>query len=282
MVWIMNGTPVVEVAERPGVGVDGRPRPSEDVVAVLPNAVVLLDGATTLRPGLPSGGWYATRLAGELAGRLTGYPEMDLADLLAAAIRTVARDNGLEPGASPSSTVALARWNDEVVEGLVLADSPVVAVTADGVRVLEDDRIARLPRRGPSYRDRLRDGSGYGESHVAALQTSAAAVGRLRNTAGGFWVAEADPDAAHEARRASWPRATVRRVLLASDGVGCGVDDYAIFPDWAAVDALAGAKGPQAVLDAVREAEEADPDGTRWPRPKIHDDQALVVVDFGH
>ncbi len=94
-------------------------------------------------------------------------------------------------------------------------------------------------------------------------------------------MAEADPDAAHEARRATWPRADVRRVLLASDGVGCGVDDYGIFPDWAAVDALAGEKGPQAVLDAVREAEESDPDGTRWPRPKVHDDQALAVVDFG-
>jgi hypothetical protein len=281
MVWIMNGTPVVQLAERPGVGVDGRPRPTEDVVTVLPNAVVLLDGATTLRPGLPSGGWYATRLAGQLAGRLTGYPEMDLADLLAASIRAIARDHGLAPGESPSSTVALVRWDDEVVEGLVLADSPVVAVTAGGVRVLEDDRIARLPRRGAGYRDRLRDGSGYGESHVAALQKSAAAAGRLRNTAGGFWVAEADPDAAYEARRATWPRADVRRVLLASDGVGCGVDDYDLFPDWAAVDALVAEKGPQAVLDAVREAEESDPDGTQWPRPKVHDDQALAVVDFG-
>jgi hypothetical protein len=277
----MDGAHVVQVAERPGVGVDGRPRPSEDVVTVLPNAVVLLDGATTLRPGLPSGGWYAARLAGELAGRLTGYPAMDLADLLAAAIRALARDHGLAPGESPSSTVALVRWDDEVVEGLVLADSPVVAVTEDGVRVLEDDRIARLPRRGPSYRDRLRDGSGYGESHVAALRTSAAAVGRLRNTAGGFWVAEADPDAAHEARRATWPRAEVRRVLLASDGVACGVDDYGIFPDWDAVAALAETEGPDAVLDAVRVAEEGDPDGARWPRPKVHDDQAMAVVDFG-
>ena len=173
------------------------------------------------------------------------------------------------------------RWNDEVVEGLVLADSPVAVETADAVLVLHDDRIANLPRPGGSYRDRLRGGEGYGADHVAALRTSATAVGRLRNTEGGFWVAEADPDAAHEARRATWPRATVRRVLLASDGVACGVDDYRIFPDWAAVFALVTDQGADAVLDAVRAAEEADPDGTRWPRPKRHDDQALAVVDFG-
>jgi hypothetical protein len=276
----MNDAPVVTVAERPGVGVDGAPRPSEDVVSVLPNGVVLLDGATSLRPGLKGGGWYASVLAGALAGRITGYPSMDLADILAAAIRAVARDHDLAPGESPSSTVALVRWNDDVVEGLVLADSPVAAELSTGVRVLEDDRIARLPRSGPTSRDRLRTGAGYGEGHEVALRTSAASVGRLRNTAGGFWVAEADPDAAYEARRTSWPRSAVRRVLLASDGVACGVDDYRIFPDWAAVFDLVTTGGPDAVLDAVRAAEEADPDGARWPRPKRHDDQALALVEF--
>jgi hypothetical protein len=250
------------------------------VVSVLPNGVVLLDGATSLVPGLKGGGWYASLLAGALAGRLVGDPSMDLADLLAASIAAVARDHGLTRGESPSSTVALVRWNDEIVEGLVLADSPVVAELRGDVRVLEDDRIVRLRRSGPSYRDRLRAGAGYGESHEVALRSSAAAVGRWRNTADGFWVAEADPDAAYEARRASWPRAAVQRVLLASDGVACGVDDYQIFPDWAAVFDLVSARGPDAVLDAVRAAEESDPDGTRWPRPKRHDDQALAIVDF--
>jgi hypothetical protein len=267
----------IQVAERPGVGLDGRPRPSEDVVVPLPNAVVLLDGATSTRPG-PGGGWYAGVLAGHLVARLTGYPEMDLADLLAAAIRAVAREHDLVRGASPSSTVALVRWSADTVEGLVLADSPVVAVTGGETRLLADHRLAGLPRRG-GYRTRLRAGAGYGEEHVAALRASAARVGELRNTEGGFWVAEADPDAAYQAVRASWPRAATSLVLLASDGVSCGVDDYGLF-DWPAVVDLVRARGPQAVLDAVREAEESDPDGSRWPRPKVHDDQALAVVDL--
>ena len=41
---------------------------------------------------------------------------------------------------------------------------------------------------------------------------------------------------------------------------------------------LIDASGPIAVLDAVRAAEAADPDGRRWPRSKRHDDKALVVV----
>jgi hypothetical protein len=271
--------PRIEVAERPGVGLDGAVRPSEDVVVVLPNAVVLLDGATSLDPALPSGGWFAARLAGELAGRLTGYPATDLADLLAAAIKAVARDHDLVPGRSPSSTVAILRWTDDVVEGLVLADSPIVAFTDAGPDLLADERLAAMPR-GSGYRDRLAAGEGYGDDHLVALRAAATTVGRLRNQEGGFWVAEADPDAAYYAERRTWRRSDVSAVLMASDGVSCGVDTYRVFPDWADLRRLAGEQGPEAVLDAVRAAELSDPDGTRWPRAKPHDDQALVVAEF--
>ncbi|MGH3763421.1 hypothetical protein, partial [Actinophytocola sp.] len=198
----MNAVPQVEVAERAGAGAYGEHRPSEGVVSVLPNAVVLLDGATSPRPGPRGGGWYASLLAGELVGRLTGYPGMDLADLLAAAIRAVAREHGLASGESPSSTVALVRWDDEAVEGLVLADSPVVAVTGAGVHVL---------------------------------------TGGCR--------AEADPDAAYEASRATWPRAAVLRVLLASGGVSRAIGGDPILPDWATVADVVARRGAGAVLD---------------------------------
>src|SRR5262245_6552153 len=180
-VMILIMTPRIEVAERPGVGLDGDVRPSEDVVVVLPNAVVLLDGATSLDPDLPSGGWYAARLAGELAGRLAGYPDTDLADLLAAAIKSVARDHDLAPGRSPSSTVALFRWNATTAEGLVLADSPIVAFTQEGSSVLADTRIERMPP-GAGYRRQLETGGGYGDSHVVALRKAVEATARRRNT----------------------------------------------------------------------------------------------------
>jgi hypothetical protein len=271
--------PTVTVAEQPGVGLDGRPRPTEDRVIVLPHAVILLDGATALLPQMRGGGWYAGELGREIADRLTARPAADLAEVLAAAIGAVAGTHGLVPGAAPSSTVALLRWDAGTVEALVLADSPVVVRTPTGFDVLSDDRLARLPRRGGGYRGRLRSGAGFDADHLASLRASAGAVGEWRNTDGGFWVAEADPAAADRALRRRWPRAEVSAALVASDGVSCGVDDYGLF-GWPKVFDLAARRGPAAVLDTVREAERADPDGRRWPRPKRHDDQALALVDF--
>ncbi|AXB46600.1 hypothetical protein [Amycolatopsis albispora] len=251
--------PVIEVAEQAGVGADGEPRPSEDHLVVLDNAVVLLDGATAPSPDVPSGGWYAGLLSARLADGLRAAPEADLAAVLAASIAAVAEENGLRPGESPSSTVAIVRWTADRLDGLVLADSPIVVFGRGGPQLLADHRIASLRDNGK-------------------LQTGRD-VRLRRNAEGGFWVAEADPAAAGQAVTASWPLPVVETVLLATDGVSCGIDDYHLF-DWPRARALARERGAHAVLKAVREAEESDPDRVRWPRPKRHDDQALAVLDF--
>lgn len=265
--------PKVTVAEQAGATI------TEDVVLVLPSAVALLDGATSLRPTDRTGGWYAQQLAEALRPRLES--DTDLADLLADSIAEVSETNALAPGQAPSSTVSLLRWNSDTVEALVLADSPIVVFTDAGEHPVTDDRLANLrtPGRG-GYRTRLRSGGGFGDEHLSALRASVDRTGQWRNVEGGFWVAEAQPRAAYRAKRANWPRHEVKAALLASDGVSCGVDEYGTYPSWLALLADAKSAGPRGVLDAVRSAEKSDPDGKRWPRPKRHDDQALAVVVF--
>ncbi|MBB4686669.1 protein phosphatase 2C domain-containing protein [Amycolatopsis jiangsuensis] len=249
----------ISIAERAGVGADGRPRPSEDYVVVLERAVLVLDGATSPSPELPSGGWYAGLLVRQLADELRARPREDLGVALADAISSVAREHRLVPGRSPSSTVSMLRWDESEVEALVLADSPVVGFGRFGTDAVSDDRLLSL-------RD---DG---------LLQTGAD-VRRRRNAEGGFWVAEAEPAAAYKAVRRVWPRADVDAVLIATDGVSIGVDEYRLF-DWPEVLRRARNAGPDAVLDAVREAEVQDAGCVRWPRAKRHDDQVLVLAEF--
>lgn len=267
----------VRTAEQAGAGPGGA---SEDVVLVLRNAVAVLDGATSLRPTEHTGGWYATELAAKLRPRLeTGGAE--LAESLATAISETATAHGLRPGSAPSSTVSILRWNESSVDALVLADSPAVVFTDSGAEVVSDDRLAELSvPNGGGYRQRLRAGGGFDELHGQNLREAVDETSRWRNVEGGFWVAEADPLAAYRAVVRSWPRSRVESALLASDGVSGGVEQYESYPDWPALLNHAHEQGPQAVLDRVRAAEESDPDGSRWPRPKKHDDQALVVVDF--
>jgi hypothetical protein len=245
--------PEITTAERPGVGRDGLPRPTEDRIVRLSNAVVLLDGATSPTPRERDGGWHSRHLAEELGADRTCL-DGDLADDLARAIERLARHHGLTPGDSPSSTVAITRWTDTAVDVLVLADSPVVVFTDAGFEVVADNRLRDL--RGKV--DRITD---------------------WRNREHGWWVAEADPAAAHQAVRASWPRDRVRAVVMATDGVSCGVDDYELF-SWKMVLDVTAKKGPEAVLDEIRAAEVRDADRQKWPRPKVHDDQALAVIRF--
>ncbi len=236
---------MIETAERAAPG-----RATEDRIFVLPNAVVLLDGVTSRRPPDRNGGWYAQTLGTELATLLAG--DGDLADLLATAITRVATRYDLVPGDSPASTVAITRWTEDALDVLVLADSPVV-VFGDDTTVIADTRLVDL-------------------------RPVAETITDWKNREGGYWVAEAEPEAAHQAVRASLPRAGIENVIMATDGVSCGVDDYGIFPDWHAVLDIANTRGPEAVLDDVRAAELSDPDRTRWPRHKTHDDQALAVI----
>jgi hypothetical protein len=249
--------PSVRVAERAGVGLDGAARPTEDRVLRLPDAVVVLDGATALEP-MPYGpGWYVDQLGGELARGLAASDP--LPDLLGAAIRSVASRYGLRRGYSPTSTVAILRWCESYVDVLALADSPVVLFGSSGVEVISDDRLIGLRDTG--------------------LLRGAADVPRLRNVDGGFWVAGAEPSAAWRAVCVRRPLASVRAALVCTDGVAVGVTEYGLF-SWGEALELAARSGPEAVLERVRAAERSDLSRTRWPRGKVHDDQAMALVSF--
>jgi len=94
-----------------------------DLVTVLPTAVFLVTG---------SEGWHATLLGGHLAGRLTGFPGTDLADLVAGSINALVREHGLTPDTAPGSSVGILRWDRDTVEVFVLGDTPVTVFTDDG------------------------------------------------------------------------------------------------------------------------------------------------------
>ncbi|MBY8873769.1 protein phosphatase 2C domain-containing protein [Micromonospora sp. PLK6-60] len=248
-------------------------QPNEDFTAATPNGVVLLDGAglsgTTSRCS-HGVAWYTRHLGGALLTGLAGDDGQDLAAILAEAIRQTADAHegtcDLDDPGTPSATVVMLRTTGDDLEYLVLADSVLVLNLADDAPlVITDDREAHIGQRYRSAMDNLTNGT---PEHDQARRDYVQALRAHRNTAGGFWVAAADPRAADEAILGSRP---ITSAALLSDGASRLTDRFAL-TDWPGLLAILHDHGPAELIRRVRAAEDSDLQGIRWPRGKTHDD----------
>ncbi|WP_035797997.1 protein phosphatase 2C domain-containing protein [Kitasatospora mediocidica] len=261
-------------------------RPNEDFVAASPNAVVLLDGS-----GTPAGSdcgcthgvaWYASRLGVNLLASITNQPERTLTECLADAISRTAELHAdtcdLSHPGTPSATVIAVRLTEHDIEYLVLADSTLVLEPADerAPVAITDDREAQV---GSVLRQPMDAEATGTPAHVAAHRAYVEALRAHRNQPGGFWVAAADPAAAHEALTGSIPRADLTGFTLLSDGASRLVDRFAL-ADWAQALTVIRDHGPAELIRHVRTAEHDDAEGKRWPRGKAHDDTAVATVNL--
>jgi hypothetical protein len=207
---------------------------NEDCVVTGPDFAVVLDGATTA-PGVDTGcvhdvPWLVTRLGAELA-RLLLTASLSLSDTLSHAIQGVMAQHpdtcDLTNPDSPSSTVAIVREREEIVDYLALSDSPIVLRSVDGtIDVVHDDRIDFLP------------------GHTVEI------VRQQRNAPGGFWVASTEPQAATEALTGSVARDSLDCIGLFTDGASRLAERHGL--RWADLIQLLDREGPTAVIDRVR------------------------------
>ncbi|WP_328918508.1 integrase [Streptomyces jietaisiensis] len=255
-------------------------RENEDFAAAAPGAAVLLDGAGVggAETGCTHGvAWFSSTLGALLLRSITAYPVRPLAECLADSIGLV---RSLHEGtcdlayrASPTSTVVAARVGAGALEYLVLGDSSLLLADRDGVTtVVTDRRLDEVGKRLRGPVDALPTGS---PEHAAALAEYRDALTRLRNRPGGFWIAGPDPRAAEHALTGTVPLESLASVTLLSDGATRLVDRFEL-SDWEGMLAVLGSSGPDELIRRVREAEDGDPDGRRWPRGKARDDATVL------
>lgn len=246
---------------------------NEDWVGATANAIVVLDGLSA--PEGVGGCWHGTPwYVGKLGPRILMHasdPEIDLPNALATAIQEVADSHSstcvLSDPATPSSTVAIARRRGENLDALVLADSSVIVATDDNVDLLSDVRVdtsvpdeQQAALTAPAGPER--------ERRVAELVR---AQQRVRNRAGGYWVAQADPNVAQQALTRTWTWSSVRRVAVLTDGATRPADTFDALT-WSGLLDLLSSQGPQVLITETRRLEAADPAGIKWPRYKGRDD----------
>lgn len=252
---------------------------NQDAYGIFGNVVAVLDGASSYPATDPArdGGWYARTLLTALGQRLPDGGS--LSDCLADAI-TATRDQANTSPGGASSTVLLARVDPHAVEVLVLGDSTLVIEQADGtLTTLCDMRLSEVAvdqRR--AFRARFAAGVGFDAAHGRMLAQLQDAERAARNTEGGYWIAETDPNAAHHALTQTYPRDQVRGLLLLTDGAAVAVDQYASPPTWSEFLRQIDDEGAAMTVAAIHRLEQTDADGQRWPRSKCHDDKTLVRV----
>ncbi|MER7950234.1 protein phosphatase 2C domain-containing protein [Streptomyces sp. NPDC096079] len=255
--------------------------PNEDFAFFDSTAAVVLDGAG-MAPGMKSGcrhgvAWYVEQLGTRLHAEAT-RGDTSLTACLATAIESTTnlhRDACVvDDPLSPSATVCMARVRGNVFEWLVLGDCTVLIDNNGVVTATTDDRLAQV---APRAREVLA-GTALGSperqrAHEALVQEERS----QRNVRGGYWVAAADPTAASQALTETESASQVQGAALLTDGAGRLVTTFHS-TDWQGYMTLLRHGGPEGVLRQVREAEVSDPDLSRWPRSKQHDDATIAYI----
>jgi hypothetical protein len=258
-------------------------RVNEDWVAASPDAVIVLDGVTA--PRVASRGcthpvaWFTQQLGGRLFVLLG--ESLDMQDILAAAIDQVAelhRDMcDLDSPGVPAAAVAMVRRRgDGVLDYLVLADTVVVIDAGTEIRVVSDSRVDHA---APEALAATRDEAIGTPEHRAAVARMSVEQLKKRNVPGGYWVAAAERDAAFNALVGQVPAGDVRRVAIFTDGASRAVDTFQQM-DWAACLDYLQEHGPRGLIRHVRDIEETDPAGARWPRFKVSDDATVANIEM--
>lgn len=253
--------------------------PNEDWVAVTPDLMVLLDGATTRTESGCSHdpAWYTSKLGDEiLAGAAS--KNTPLQQVLADAISEVAAlhpECDLDHPGAPSAAAALVRLDGDVLRYTVLGDVTVVLDTTEGVRTISDQRVSRTASDERAEADRHPIGSPEKDAALVKMKHAELAA---QNRPGGYWVAAADPTVVEHATSGEVDAATVKRLAVVSDGVARLVDLFRL-STWSTVLNTIARHGPNHLLEDVRRAELADPRGIAHPRNKRSDDATVAYAE---
>lgn len=265
---------------------------NEDCALVVPQGkcAALVDGATGLTkvnlvPGESDAAWYARHLCRALAAGVNGTAQ-DVASIYQTAGHQVAAAYQRFDGASelaridePNGSVAVLRWDGDVVKASILGDCTVVVGFADGTcAVLYDDTLTKLDNQNYARM------YAYATEHGATMAEARKALNprfienRLKmNEPGGYWAADISCRGMGQATEQTFPRAKVSWVFACTDGYANAVDMGVVASFEELACAVAAGRGVQ-VGEQLRAAETEDAGCWRVHRSKTSDDATYLIV----
>ncbi len=261
---------------------------NEDAFAAEPAALAVLDGATPvaepLLPGKSDAAWLSQFGSRRLLSHLKAgdAPRAALRHALADAehsFRGLRKRSPRQRYELPFASMIFAVPNESGFEALWYGDCSALVLRPEaGVEAVG----VAFDRRSAEAGEALRYREKTGLPSVGALdRTEALAMfqaGRAKyNTAGGAWLFGVEPAASEHVAcsRIAAPAGTL--VLLCTDGFLALASDYACHNVDSLMAAAAG-KGLAALGAELREIEEDDAEGRKFPRFKKSDDATAVLA----
>ena len=263
-------------------------KPNDDAFGHADNAAVVLDGATSLgdplMPGESDAAWLAHFGARRLIAHVRGgdAPEDALRHALADAQKSytaLRRRAPAEQWEIPFASMAFAfeapdgfdfLWFGDCA-GLLRRPDQSVEVLGDSMdsKAQESQRAAKLAKEAGVAPI---DAGGNRIQFLPALRKA-----RNRVNTGKHWAFSPDPRAADFVARQDVAASKGAILLLASDGFLALVSDYGRYSAHTLMD-KAIAKGLGILADELREIEDADPQGHKYPRFKKSDDATAMLL----
>ncbi|MFI7482888.1 protein phosphatase 2C domain-containing protein [Kocuria sp. M1R5S2] len=262
---------------------------NEDAVAVTDHALVVIDGATGLLSahvtGWPSDAqWFSHRLTALLAERLED-PSTSVPDILRRclhALRTeftkMSPSPATAPEAEPSASVIIARVNGPVLEVFSLGDCQAVVEHHDGsVSVCHDRTVEELDSAvvetmcawAREHRATNKDARAQVTGHLLSNR-------RLKNTDGGYWIADLSAAGVHHGRLETFDAEAVSDLALMTDGFTATRSLVHLFDTPAQLIRALRTTSPERIIDVLSALLDADPDYATYPRLKHMDDSTVI------
>ena len=262
-------------------------KPNEDAFGQTPNAAVVFDGATglggQLMPGASDAAWIANFGARRLMAHMRDgdAPKDALLHALADAEKSftgLRRRAPVEKYEIPYASMMFLAETENGFEALWLGDCGLIVkppneaaqFIGDGVekKAAESKRAAAL-----SVQMGLSSTIGVNRPHILPALRAA----RNRVNGPGGWIFGPDTRAAKHVATQSLSLAPGTLLLLASDGFLAIASDYGRYDIEGLIAALQN-DGLEKLGRELRDIEEKDPEGARFPRFKKSDDATAVLL----
>jgi hypothetical protein len=257
-----------------------------------PRAAWVLDGVTgvndrALLPGPSDAAWFVAQVQEALPAVLSEAPDLPAQELIAALVRELDRRQsaswldarGADGRETPAASFALVRLMGAELEVLRLGDCLVLLEARDGaITVMDHPMLTAIEAETRDALLELRARGIAEPKHVfEAMLPRLRAERRRRNRPDGYGVLAAEQSCLPMMQVDSVPAATLRSVLLASDGYYRLVDHYGAMTDTDLVRRTRD-DGAEALVAQLRGIETADPRCAQFPRLKCRDDATAVLV----